>query len=648
MGIYISALNCKQLYDIDINCEIQVKGNETYNSTIIGGYVRGQIPADPDIAGIGVVASFIGTTVFAIALSAITLLSLIINRRYLHNLNKLTENFRLADRLGKWHISELCEELVIGVSDTQVFTGGAYAIALRYFKGCTTTAYHYDVVVMMMLMTCTTHMLSVTIVRNYWRWGFLSGARVIVCTGVFIVTGILLANQNNGYTDERQFPAQVPPHDANYSSILLPAACFQQGNSQLLNTLHDSVGEHASDAFLRSQPGNSIPGWNCYLTTLLFYILAGFVDMLRAFRRGAQSKPNGRRARIVTWLNLSTVAQRQTRQQQRPLGRLNAKRRKSQTLQQQQQQQTTNGKRRFSPGTILFWLFCTYILSGICVAIWTIWVAGHQIGELRMWVKLKGWLVHNGNSQSAEDDSTSFGQLVPIFLNLMLLFILIHVVNGFCGGRSRKNHKYDIYGGIIHDTPPSSSAPAPQEVTENLNVGYKPEGGISMANMTPTQNNVNNGHGQWGSFSTAAGGQPVPVSPGPGIMTTTPTTAQIHQFPSNASPAPNKNNRHSSVGSVPTSPLAGNGGGFFNTGNQQQQQQQAQQRSMSMASTHVGSTSPVPQGGPYFQPGSSSPIMFQQPQYATYTAHSPTPPPQGQAGTQHQQGQGPVYYQVVQ
>lgn len=55
MGIYISALNCKQLYDIDISCGIQVDGNETYpNTTIIGGYLPGQIPADPDIAGIEV------------------------------------------------------------------------------------------------------------------------------------------------------------------------------------------------------------------------------------------------------------------------------------------------------------------------------------------------------------------------------------------------------------------------------------------------------------------------------------------------------------------------------------------------------------------------------------------------------------------
>lgn len=239
-------------------------------------------------------------------------------------------------------------------------------------------------------------MLSMTIVRNYWRWGILSVARVLVCTGVFIVTGILLANQNNGFTDERQFPAQVPSNDANYSSILLPAACFHIGNSRLLDTLHDSVGDHAGDAFLRSQPGNTIPGRNCYLTTLLFYILAGAVDILRAFRRGAQSRAHGHRASIVTWLNLSTAALRQTRQQQqRLLASLGANRRKSQTL-QSQQQQTPNGKWHFSPGTILFWLFCLYILSGIGVAAWTIWVAARQIGELRFWVKLKGWLVHNG------------------------------------------------------------------------------------------------------------------------------------------------------------------------------------------------------------------------------------------------------------
>ncbi|KAK3362564.1 hypothetical protein B0T25DRAFT_8745 [Lasiosphaeria hispida] len=83
----------------------------------------------------------------------------------------------------------------------------------------------------------------------------------------------------------------------------MPATCFQKENSLLLGTLGDSLTlEHAPAAFLLSTPGNRIPGWSNYLVILLFYLFAGFVDILRAFRRGVRSKPSGRRARTARML----------------------------------------------------------------------------------------------------------------------------------------------------------------------------------------------------------------------------------------------------------------------------------------------------------------------------------------------------------
>ena len=44
-------------------------------------------------------------------------------------------------------VSDMLETIVIACSDQQLFTGGAYALAVRYFKGCSVSAYHYNVLV---------------------------------------------------------------------------------------------------------------------------------------------------------------------------------------------------------------------------------------------------------------------------------------------------------------------------------------------------------------------------------------------------------------------------------------------------------------------------------------------------------------------
>src|SRR4051812_2297546 len=103
------------------------------------------------------------------------------------------------------------ETLVLSCSDQQIFTGGAYALTLRYWKGCTVTAYHYDVVAQMMLLTCSTHLMSITVVQNYWRFPFLSVLRIAATICVFLVTGLILANQaHSGFVDDKGNSVHFP------------------------------------------------------------------------------------------------------------------------------------------------------------------------------------------------------------------------------------------------------------------------------------------------------------------------------------------------------------------------------------------------------------------------------------------------------
>ena len=396
-----------------------------------------------------VVSSFIATTSFALILSSISVLWLISKRVWCRDRKPRSKK---EDRVCNLSIAELCESLVISCSDTQIFTGGAYALTLRYFKGCSIIAYHYDVVANMMLLTCATHLMSITIVRNYWKWPWLGLLRTLICTGVFIVTGILLANQNS--KQDMKFPSYPPPANEDMGHILLPAACFQQGNSELPATLQYSLGEGAADAIFRSTPGNRIPGWNNYLIILLLYVIAAFVDILRYFRRGALGNPQGRRARVVIWL--------------KTCGR---------TPRPSKVRDPSAPAPFFSLAGFIFLFFAMYLVAGIVVSAWTVWQSSQYIFQLRTWAKNSGWLQLEDGKQSAEDDATSFGQLVPIFLNVILLFTLAQFMSQSCTRFT--NRKFDMYGGVIverkddddsFDTQAHNISPSPTKPTATVQV----------------------------------------------------------------------------------------------------------------------------------------------------------------------------------
>ena len=99
-----------------------------------------------------------------------------------------TDSYRERERLDRLSVSDIFESIILTCSDTQLFTGAAYALTLRYWGGCTITAYHYDIVSNMMLLTTATHLMSVTMVRDYWKYQFLAIVRIVCITGVFVVT----------------------------------------------------------------------------------------------------------------------------------------------------------------------------------------------------------------------------------------------------------------------------------------------------------------------------------------------------------------------------------------------------------------------------------------------------------------------------
>ncbi|KAI1764854.1 hypothetical protein GGR53DRAFT_296690 [Hypoxylon sp. FL1150] len=407
MGSYVSVPECQTRYNITLNCAIEGRNVTGDNGEIgqqtpftkIGDYSKGNFPGDPDIAGIGILGVFVAVTSFAIFAGCMSIVWQTIKCCRLRKKANYTDE---VERQRRTSFSDILETLVLACSDQQVFTGGAYALTLRYWRGCTISAYHYNIVANMMLLTCATHLISVTIVRNYWRFPWLAILRVICITFIFIATGLLMTNQNTDL--DRTFPTGIPNANETDSLLFLAAACFQNDEP----TAADTFGETTSSAqvffvdnIAESTPRNKIQGWNLYILTLLFYGAATLAEIVRFFRRGS-SRP-GWRGHIGKQF-----------------------------------------RRCCSIGTILRkfvqTVFLIYLSAGVGLSCAVTIISSQYIFNLRRWVDRSGW-IEVENNQNPENDSKSFGQLVPILSSALILFSFAQIISEKL--TRHNNHKHE-------------------------------------------------------------------------------------------------------------------------------------------------------------------------------------------------------------
>jgi hypothetical protein len=246
----------------------------------------------------------------------------------------------------KFSFAKFLEAVVITCSDQQIFTGCAYAVTLRWWTGCEISAYHYNIVADMLLVTCATHLTAVTVSRNYWENPWPSGIRIILTALLYVVTGILLSNAG---VESLSFPTKVPDDSATYDPILLPAACFQVDKSQVPSNIENSLSSRQN--FWDS----TIPGWREWMLMFICYAVAVLVRIVSLVRSGGE-KEGGKRRRIVAWT-----------------------------------------KRKFwflfkgVPRRILYLIFGLYLVANNAVGIWTVGSLGYYVFNLRRWVGNSGW-----------------------------------------------------------------------------------------------------------------------------------------------------------------------------------------------------------------------------------------------------------------
>ncbi|KAK0718043.1 hypothetical protein B0T26DRAFT_752022 [Lasiosphaeria miniovina] len=201
-----------------------------------------------------------------------------------------------------------------------------------------------------------------------------------------------------GHTDQTgSFPSGIPPLDETGSNMFLAAACFQNASQQLTKTLGQSTASapQAYNTFFKSTPGSHIQGWNWYIIILLWYCVAVVVDVVRLLRHDLSEDGEG------------------ASPEEHGMG--------------------THGM-----GTKI----CEGRLKTCCI-------------PNESWKNIFRGLfaIYMVVGKGSEDDATSFGQLVPIFMSSAIFFNFFQMTSEM--SRRYSERVYSKAGTLVHD--PSSS-----------------------------------------------------------------------------------------------------------------------------------------------------------------------------------------------
>lgn len=327
-------------------------------------------------------------------------------------------------------VADMFESVVLVCSDTQIFAGAAFAITLRYFRGCVITAYHYNIVANMMLLTCATHLMAITVVREYWKYPWLAVLRVGLKISVFLFTGLLLAHQNApglvNYQDGKQvailFPSRVPSPSEEDSYYFLAAACFQSEKSRLIGLLKQSA-EDWGQTLKHSTPGNHIEGWNKYLVILFWFILSSLAEIGLFIRRGRNEGAKYRK-KLIDWF-WGVLLRSRCCGGKRSSGH-------DQDTDASPDPETSDKKVKDRVRKTGHYILTIYAFGGIGICVWTVSVQGAYIMSLRKWVHRSKWMENDVYGNNHENDATSFGQLVPICTSALVLFTFLQEWSSKC------------------------------------------------------------------------------------------------------------------------------------------------------------------------------------------------------------------------
>lgn len=159
---------------------------------------------------------------------------------------------------------------VVSLSDTQAITTLALLISSYFFLGCSISAYHYDLVCSLVLMSSAAFIGSTVVMHRYFdnRW-WLSlprGAIVIAC---FVLEFLLFRRRTNIFPSYQPQTNIENPDGGYKTGLVLPATCFINhpgvGNNTNLHDFTSSINWTINATALSPSANSSMAG-NATLT----------------------------------------------------------------------------------------------------------------------------------------------------------------------------------------------------------------------------------------------------------------------------------------------------------------------------------------------------------------------------------------------
>ncbi|KAF2798838.1 hypothetical protein K505DRAFT_371395 [Melanomma pulvis-pyrius CBS 109.77] len=169
-----------------------------------------------DITGSAIVKTFIASTCTALILSA----CLIIDKIKYHFYHKRRSANSKAESRFWIKAVHTIESLLQAISDQQIVAGVALVLAINA-QACTISAYHYNLVCSMLLLSGITHLNTLINIPDFVYKGKLVAAnRLLAIAFQLVLSGIILSSRNT-----KSFPSKP-------SALgVLPAACFENMNA---------------------------------------------------------------------------------------------------------------------------------------------------------------------------------------------------------------------------------------------------------------------------------------------------------------------------------------------------------------------------------------------------------------------------------
>lgn len=127
----------------------------------------------------------------------------------------------------------LLDAYIIVLSDTQALTSIALLVTANFFVGCTISAYHYDLVCSLVLMSSASYIVALAVMHKYFDfekhqyWQYTrSVMRIPMVATAFILSFILFLHRPTVFPSLKPYSDVINQNRTSSTVLVLPAACF--------------------------------------------------------------------------------------------------------------------------------------------------------------------------------------------------------------------------------------------------------------------------------------------------------------------------------------------------------------------------------------------------------------------------------------